>query len=64
MDVATPGKIVGKLNFRAHQAVVDITYDAKSCNIRYRAARACCTARQIKLQDKKLVKFTKTTMAG
>ena len=39
MDVATPGKIVGKPNLRAHQAVVDIAYDAKSYNIRYKSSK-------------------------
>jgi len=39
MDVATPGKIVGKLNLRSHQVVVDIAYDAKSYNIRYKSSK-------------------------
>ena len=56
MASTTPDHIIGTLNLRAHQAVADIAYDT-------RAARAYCTARQIKLQDKTLVTFTKTTMA-
>jgi len=39
MDVAAPGKIVGKLNLRAHQTVVDIAYDTKSYNIRYKSSK-------------------------
>ena len=37
--MATPGKIVGKLNLRSHQVVVDIAYDAKSYNIRYKSSK-------------------------
>ena len=39
MDVATPGKIVGMLNLRAHQAVVDNAYNAKSYNIRCKSSK-------------------------
>lgn len=39
MDVATPGKIAGKLNLRAHQTVVDIAYDATSSYIRYKSSK-------------------------
>ena len=39
MEIAAPGKIVGTLNLRAHQAVVDIAYDTKSYNIRYKSSK-------------------------
>ena len=36
MKVVAPGKIEGTLFIRVHKAVVDITYDAKSFNIKYK----------------------------
>lgn len=39
MDVAAPGHIVGTLNLRSHQAVVDITYDTKVYNITYKSSQ-------------------------
>lgn len=36
MAVVKPGLIVGTLNVRAHQAVVDIAYDTKTYNITYK----------------------------
>jgi len=36
MVVVKPGQIVGTLNVRAHQAVVDITYTTTSYNITYK----------------------------
>lgn len=36
MEVATPGHIIGTLNLRNHQAVVDITYDTKTYSITYK----------------------------
>ena len=39
MASTTPDHIIGKLNLRARQAVVDIAYDAKSYNIRYKSRK-------------------------
>ena len=39
MDVAAPGHIVGTLDLRSHQAVVDITYDTKRYNITYKSSQ-------------------------
>ena len=36
---AGPGKLVGTLNLREHQAVVDIPYSAKSYSIVYKSSR-------------------------
>lgn len=36
---AGPGKLVGTLNIRTHQAVVDIPYTAKSYSIVYRSSK-------------------------
>lgn len=33
-----PNKLVGTLNLRSHQAVVDIPYDSKSYSIKYRSS--------------------------
>jgi hypothetical protein len=35
MKQQEPGKIIGTLNLRAHQAVVDITYDTSTYSINY-----------------------------
>ncbi|HVY07913.1 MAG TPA: hypothetical protein VHB46_18200 [Burkholderiales bacterium] len=35
MTEQSPGKIIGTLNLRTHQAVVAVTYDATSYNINY-----------------------------
>jgi hypothetical protein len=37
MAATTPDHTIGTLNLRAHQAVVDIAYDTKSYNIRYKS---------------------------
>ena len=39
MNVVRPGYIVGTLNLRSHQAVVDITYDPKTYNISYKSSK-------------------------
>jgi len=39
MDVVTPGHIIGTLNLRNHQAVVDITYDTKVYSIMYKSSK-------------------------
>lgn len=39
MDIAAPGHIIGTLNLRDHQAVVDITYNAKIYSIIYKNSR-------------------------
>jgi hypothetical protein len=39
MAATTPDHIIGTLNLRAHQAVVDIAYDTKSYNIRYKSSK-------------------------
>ena len=64
MDVATPGKIVGKLNLLAHQAVVDIAYDAKSYNIRYKSSKGLLYSEADHTSGREPVKFTEATMAG
>jgi hypothetical protein len=38
MAATTPDHTIGTLNLRAHQAVVDIAYDTKSYNIRYKSS--------------------------
>jgi hypothetical protein len=38
MAATTPDHIIGTLNLRAHQTVVDIAYDTKSYNIRYKSS--------------------------
>ena len=37
MATTTPDHTIGTLNLRDHQAVVDIAYDTKSYNIRYKS---------------------------
>jgi hypothetical protein len=39
MASTTPHHIIGTLNLRAHQAVVDIAYDTKSYTIRYKSSK-------------------------
>jgi|CXWL01.1.fsa_nt_gi hypothetical protein len=39
MDVAAPGHIIGTLNLRSHQAIVDITYNTKIYSIAYKKSR-------------------------
>ena len=39
MVVAEPGHIVGTLNLRSHQAVVDIPYTTKTYSITYKSSR-------------------------
>src|SRR5689334_19897093 len=39
MDVAEPGHIIGTLDLRSHQAVVDITYDTKAYSITYKSSK-------------------------
>ena len=39
MDVAAPGHIIGTLDLRGHQAVVDITYNTKVYSITYKSSR-------------------------
>jgi len=39
MADAGPGKLVGTLNLRTHQAVVDIPYSSKSYSIVYRSSQ-------------------------
>ena len=39
MDVAEPGHIVGTLNLRGHQAVVDVTYSTSTYSITYKSSR-------------------------
>jgi hypothetical protein len=39
MASTTPDHIIGTLNLRARQAVVDIAYDTKSYNIRYKSRK-------------------------
>lgn len=39
MDVVAPGHIVGTLNLRNHQAIVDITYSTKVYSIMYKSSR-------------------------
>jgi hypothetical protein len=36
MDAAGPGHLIGTLNLRTHQAVVDITYNTKAYSITYK----------------------------
>jgi hypothetical protein len=36
MGVVQPGHIIGTLNVRSHQVVVDITYTAKTYSIKYK----------------------------
>lgn len=43
MDVASPGHIVGTLNLRSHQAVVDITYNAMVYSITYKSSKNLVT---------------------
>ena len=38
MAVATPGHIVGTLNIRSHQAVVDIMHNSKTYSITYKGS--------------------------
>jgi hypothetical protein len=64
MAATTPDHIIGTLNLRAHQALSILPTTLSRILFATRAVWAYCTARQIKPQDKKLVKFTKTTMAG
>ena len=57
MDVAAPGHIIGTLNLRGHQAVVDITYSTKIYSITYKSSQNLLwsgTTKQIKPQDKEL----------
>ena len=39
MEVATPGHIIGTLNLRSHQAVVDITYNTMVYSIVYKSSK-------------------------
>lgn len=39
MDVVSPGHVLGTLNLRSHQAVVDITYDTKTYSITYNRSK-------------------------
>jgi hypothetical protein len=39
MEVATPGHIVGTLNLRSHQAVVDIPYNTRVYSILYKSSK-------------------------
>ncbi len=39
MDIAAPGHIIGTLNLRSHQAIVDITYNTKIYSIIYKSSR-------------------------
>ena len=39
MDVAEPGHIIGTLNLRSHQAVVDITYNTKLYSITFKDSK-------------------------
>ena len=39
MVVAEPGHIVGTLDLRSHQAVVDISYTTKTYSITYKSSR-------------------------
>lgn len=43
MDVVAPGHIVGTLDLRSHQAVVDITYNTKVYSIVYKSSRHLLT---------------------
>lgn len=43
MDVAQPGHIIGTLNLRSHQAVVDITYNTQVYNITYKSSKNLLT---------------------
>jgi hypothetical protein len=60
MDVAAPGHIIGTLNLRSHQAVVDITYTTKIYSITYKSSQNLVpnywsgTTKQVKPQDKEL----------
>ena len=39
MEVTEPGHIIGTLNLRSHQAVVDISYNTKIYSITYKSSR-------------------------
>jgi len=39
MDLVKPGHIVGTLNLRSHQAVVDVIYDPKAYSIHYKSSK-------------------------
>ncbi|MDP1947883.1 MAG: hypothetical protein Q8L77_10330 [Nitrospirota bacterium] len=39
MDLVTPGHIVGTLNIRSHQAVVDVTYNPSAYSIQYKRSK-------------------------
>ena len=39
MEPAEPGHIIGTLNLRSHQAVVDITYNTKVYSIKYKSSK-------------------------
>ena len=43
MDVAAPGHIIGTLNIRSHQAVVDITYNTQVYSITYKSSKNLLT---------------------
>ena len=39
MEIVAPGHIIGMLNLRSHQAIVDITYNTKIYSIAYKKSR-------------------------
>lgn len=39
MEIATPGHIIGTLNLRSHQAVVDIPYNTRVYSILYKSSK-------------------------
>lgn len=43
MDPIQPGHILGTLNLRSHQAVVDITYNTSTYNIAYKSSKHLMT---------------------
>ena len=43
MEVAKPGHIVGTLDLRSHQAVVDITYNTQVYSITYKSSKNLLT---------------------
>ena len=43
MEVAKPGHIIGTLNLRNHQAVVDITYNTQVYSITYKSSKNLLT---------------------
>jgi hypothetical protein len=53
MAATTPDHIIGTLNLRAHQAVVDIAQDTKSHNTRYKSRKGllCGEADQASRQE-------------